>query len=162
MGATISLMSKLGQLDGFRFETKYLKDKQKSTAEYIGKYEKDTGKISKTYFTPKDNFSTIVFNSPMLVGMKQLKDEDWISTPIFKVDFADSNRAAKLSSRMPLKIDLTRDYATNKEEFESIESILDNDGDEVMPGDIAINLQSLPNEHGYWMDTGIFNLPIFS
>ncbi len=162
VGATISLMSKLGQLDGFRFETKYLKDKQKSTAEYIGKYEKDTGKISKTYFTPKDNFSTIVFNSPMLVGMKQLKDEDWISTPIFKVDFADSNRAAKLSSRMPLKIDLTRDYATNKEEFESIESILDNDGDEVMPGDIAINLQSLPNEHGYWMDTGIFNLPIFS
>ncbi len=161
VGATISLMSKLGQLEGFRFETGLLKDKQKSTAEFIGKYERDKSRLDVIYFTPVKNFNTIVFNSPMLVGMKQLEDEDWIATPIYKVDFSSPDKAAKLSSRMPLKIDMTRDYHTNKEGIESIEAILDKDGEEVMPGDISVRLQTLPDEYGYWMDTGNFTLPIF-
>ena len=93
--------------------------------------------------------------------MKQLQDDDWIGTPIFKLDFANSEKAAKLSSRMPLEVEVTRNYLENKEQIERIESILDKDGEEVMPNDLLLKLQSLPDEYGYWMDTGSFNLPIF-
>lgn len=161
VGATISLMSKLGQLNGFRFETGLLKDKQKSTAEYLGKFDPDKDRISQIYFTPRKNFNQIIFNSPMLLGMKQLEDEDWIGTPIYKLDFASPEKAAKLSSRMPLKIDMTREYHENKEKIESIEAITDKDGEEVMPGDITVKIQTLPDEFGYWTDTGKFTLPIF-
>ncbi len=160
VGATISLMSKLGRLEGFRFETKLLKDKQKSTADFLGKFEIDKGKIQEIYFTPTKNYNTIIFNSPMLIGMKQLEDNDWIGTPIYKLDFSSSENAAKLNSRMPLKVEISRDYATNKELIERIVSITDNDGDEIMPGNLVLRLQSLPDEYGYWMDTGHLNLPI--
>ena len=160
VGATISLMSKLGRLDGFRFEPKLLKDKQKSTADYLGKFEKDKGKISKIYLTPQKNDNTIIFNSPMLIGMKQLEDKDWIGTPIFKLDFASTKIAEKLSDSMPLKVEISRDFDDNKEKFKIKDPITDCDDEEVMPSNLIVKLQSLPDEYGYWMDTGHFNLPI--
>lgn len=161
VGATISLMSKLGRLEGFRLETKYLKDKQKSTAEYMGKFERSENKLSKIYFTPKKNSNTIIFNSPMLIGFKQLNHEDWIGTPIYKLDFTSVAHAEKLASRLPLKVEIEREYETDKEVIPRIETILDNDGDEIAPSYLQLRLQSLPDEYGYWKDTGSFDLPIF-
>ena len=161
VGATISLMSKLGRLTGFRLETKYLKEEQKSTADFIGKYEKNENKISKIYLTPKQNHHIFLFNSPMFLGFKQLNTKEWIGTPLYKLDFASTEYAEKLNSRMPLKVEIEREYENNKELIPRIDSIIDNDGDDIPPGYLRLRLQTLPDEYGYWKDTGNFILPIF-
>jgi hypothetical protein len=96
----------------------------------------------------------------MLIGMKQMKDESWTGTPLYKLTYSSYEAAEQLSSRLPLKIDIERDEF-NKEKIKKIRNILDKNDKKVSPRELKLSLQTLADEYGYWMDTGSFNLPIF-
>lgn len=161
VGATIALMAgKLNRIEGFRLDTNLLKKKVVSTADYIGKYDPQKSKISHIYFSPGSDTYTIQYDGPMLIGMKQMKDESWTGTPLYKLTYSSYEAAEQLSSRLPLKIDLERDEF-NKEKIKKIRNILDKNDKKVSPRELKLSLQTLADEYGYWMDTGSFNLPIF-
>jgi len=65
----------------------------------------------------------------------------------------------KVKRNMPLKIKLSRNYRTNKELIE-IESIKDRERDELSDRLLNLSLMTLPDETGYWLDTGAFVLNI--
>jgi hypothetical protein len=163
VGATISLMSKLGRLDGFRIDPQYLKSRIVSTANYIGKYDKDTATIDSdfTYLTPQKSTCIIKFEGPTQIGFKQMKGSDWTASPLYRLCFASAESAANLSHKLPLMIEINRDFDVNKEKLEYEANIVDNNNQPVSSKEIAMVLQSLVDESGYWMDTGKFDLPIF-
>lgn len=161
VGATIGLMAgKLNRIDGFRIDTTLLRNKVLSTAEYIGKFDPQKSKISHIYFTPQRDTYTIQYDGPMLIGMKQLENENWPAAPLYKLTYSSYAAAEQLSNRLPLKIELERDEIS-KEKIKKIRSVSDKNDQSVSPKDLTLKLQTLADEYGYWMDTGSFNLPIF-
>ncbi|MBU0764912.1 MAG: virulence factor SrfB, partial [Bacteroidetes bacterium] len=115
---------------------------------------------STVYFTPKKHDFTIQFDGPMLIGLRQMPDEEWTSAPLYKLTFSTYEAAERLGSRLPLMIDLERD-PENKEEIKNIRNIIDKNDKRVANSDLKFVLQTLSDEYGYWMDTGSYNLPIF-
>ncbi len=161
VGATISLMGgKLNRLEGFRLDTSKLKTKVVSTADFIGKYDPQQSKLTNIYFNDEQNHTTIQFDGPMLIGIRQMNDDDWKATPLYKLGYSSYEAAEKLALRLPLQIDLERDE-NNKERVKKIRNILDKNGKKVSPNELDMHIQTLAEEYGYWMDTGSFNLPIF-
>lgn len=163
VGATISLMSKLGRLDGFRIDPRYLKERIVSTANYIGKYDKDSASIHQdsVYFEPKKNTYTVKFEGPMQLGFRQMKGENWTASPLYRLTFANTIAAENLSHKLPLMVEITRDFDINKEKIDYVSNIVDINNQPVNSKDIVLLLQSMVDENGYWMDTGKFDLPIF-
>lgn len=161
VGATIALMGgKLNRLEGFRLDTTLLRERVFSTADYIGKFDPQQSKITNIYFSPKTNDYTVQFDGPMLIGMKQMENESWTASPLYKLTYANYDAAERLASRLPLMVDIERDFE-NKERIKKIRNIIDKNGQKVSPMDLKLSLQTLSDEYGYWMDTGSFNLPIF-
>jgi len=184
VGGLIGLMGgKIGKLDGFKLDTKYLKRKLISTADYIGPIEKSTKNIKALYVSPDENKARIdVHALPVLVGYKQLPNETYNARPIYKLDFNDvriaqkimdndaslseddvamyvSDYKDKLRNRFPLNLKIRRSYRQNKEAVE-IEAIRDCDKNDMSPRFFIFSEMTLLNEQGYWLDTGEFVLSI--
>ena len=60
-----------------------------------------------------------------------------------------------LKRRMPFKISIERDV-DDKENL-SISAIVDNEGNDVIDGNLEIHIQSLGVEDQYWLDSGAFD-----
>lgn len=60
-----------------------------------------------------------------------------------------------LKRRMPFKISIERDV--DDKEALSISAIVDNEGNDVIDGNLEIHIQSLGVEDQYWLDSGAFD-----
>ena len=183
VGAIIALMGgRLDNLDAFKINTKYLIKELLPTTDYIGALDTKLNSIDYIYLSPDENKNTIsVDGLPVVFGYKQLLNESYPARPIYKLEFntiyirknileANSflddeneindkieNKILKIKQNTPLKIKLVRKFRESKEVIE-ITSIKGADKDELNERLLSLSLMTLPDETGYWLDTGEFVL----
>ena len=92
--------------------------------------------------------------------MRQMPTDDWISAPMFKLVYASQQAAQTLKDREPLTFDLERN-PRNKEAMKPLRNVMDKEGKKVAAENLKLTMQSLADEHGYWMDSGIFLIQLF-
>ncbi len=159
-----------GQIEGFLLRTSLLG--MRSTARYVGEME-ISGQVlnERLLFADIDleadkaaagqQEAKMKFWSPTFLGFRQLATERWPATPVYFLDFANPQTAARMA--LPLEITLERpdldDDAPEevKEDFK-ITEIEDADGGTLRPSDVTIRLQTLKVEAGYWLDTGVLTV----
>ena len=161
VGATVALMAgSLRRLEDFTLDSTLLKEKFDSTADYIGEYDVNKAQLKEVFIDPHTDNKKIKFFGHLMLGMRQMPSVDWISTPMYKITYSTHEAAKKLKDREPLTFDIERD-ARNKERIKPLRNIIDKEGKKVPATDLKITLQTLADEHGYWMDTGIFLIQLF-
>ena len=107
--------------------------------------------------------------SPVHIGARQLDLERWTTTPLFRLDFANSGAQARPS---PIQVTLEKDEGDDGEQSTSVAKLrreslreafkivelLDGEGDEMKPSDLSLKLQTLGFEDDYWIDTGVYRI----
>ena len=156
-----------GVLEGFLLRSSRLV--MKSTARFIGEMEL-SGQIKdeRLLFSDVDleakprggETARLNFYAPLFVGFRQLRVERWTATPLYYLEFNNPQTASRMN--LPLLVTLERAEAEEgdeslKEDFR-ITEIEDRDGSAMRPSDVALRLQTLKSEAGYWLDTGILAL----
>jgi len=185
VGALIALMGGvLDKLKNFRLNTNFLKRKLISTSDYIGLLDNLTQNIDPIFLNPDENSYEIEIHSlPMTLGYKQLPNRRYRGRPIYKLDFNEveirekvleqysnlngeqeiSNAIDKykqnLKNRMPFKVKIKRNWSDSHENI-YIDSIKDVNRNEPSKRLLTTSFMTLPDEQGYWLDTGEFNLNI--
>lgn len=178
VGAMIYLLAgELRQLDGFSLNTEKLIAKLDSTANYIGNYNSQNEKIDKIILDPNKNRETVVVNTlPHILASKQLQSDNYNSRCLYRLSLNINYIIKTLERRHPtwdrkslkekaleernskFEITLSRDLNLNKEAVE-VERIINlNTGEELDEKFIKIEVVSLKDEKGYWLDTGQFIL----
>lgn len=174
VGAIICALSE-GHLEGFSFDTTSLR--LKSTARYIGELDKNGQLLpARVWFEPDvDNPNevelerTVEFNTPMAVGFRQLSASRWTTTRLYSLEYANQEAIARAKNTRPYKLTLSftmreidpeaaimmgEDHIQRDEGELSITEVERSDGSSGQ-GDIIIRLQTLSEEEGYWLDTGL-------
>ncbi len=174
VGAIICALSE-GHLEGFSFDTTSLR--LKSTARYIGELDKNGQLLpARVWFEADvDNPNevelkrTVEFNTPMAVGFRQLAASRWTTTRLYSLEYANQEAIARAKNTRPYKLTLSftmreidqeaaimmgEDHIERDEGELSITEVERNDGSSGQ-GDIVIRLQTLSEEEGYWLDTGL-------
>jgi len=161
VGATVALMAgTLRRLEEFTIDTSLLKSKFGSTADYLGEYDVNKARLKEVFLDPDTDNKNIRFYGYMMLGMRQMPTENWIGTPMYKLTYANHEAAKRLKDREPLSFDLERD-PRDKERIKALRNVMDKEGKKVPASDLKISLQTLADEHGYWLDTGIFLIQLF-
>ena len=158
VGAAIALMSgELMRLDNFRLDIGKLKEKFESTAKYIGIYGKIKSHLASICFDENENNKQLRFDGPMLLGFKQFEATEWVASPMYLLDFASSEKAQMIKDKLPLSVNIERSER-NRESLKIRGTIYDRDGHAVSPEYLILRLQTLADEQGYWLDSGIFSI----
>jgi len=105
----------------------------------------------------------------MYIGFRQMKVERWKTTPFYFVSFAGQH-AIERSNRHGVPYTIHFSYqrrfddelpVTDRSENEGvlkIEDIVAVDGTSIPRSDIDLQLKSLWEERGHWLDTGLFDV----
>ena len=163
VGAMLCTISE-GGLPNFLFRSDKLN--LMSTTRFIGKLTKD-GQIPAAdvfysdvrledpeYELPETSFD---FRGAMWLGFRQLPIERWRSSLIYVLDYADEESRRRLHPKTPLQVTLKRDIGgLRKGETERFEiaEIQTSDGLTVNRRGLKLQLQTLPDDSGYWLDSG--------
>ena len=163
VGASIALMSEYGLAD-FVLDTKWLKQVD-STADYFGRYNKNKANIPKDMelFTPTENNKTIQYDGELVLGMRQMPSEKWLAAPMYVLRYKTPKAAREMRGKyaFPLSIELERN--NRDKEAIRIVGIVDRNGNKVNHSAyLELDLRTIIDEYGYWMDTGSFSLNIFN
>ncbi|MFK7744486.1 MAG: virulence factor SrfB [Roseobacter sp.] len=116
-----------------------------------------------------DQMPTLQMFSPVHIGSRQLDLERWTTTPLFRLDFANTGAQQRPS---PLQVTLEKDDGDDEEETTSvaklrreslreafrISELLDGDGDDMKVSDLSLKLQTLGFDDDYWIDTGVYRI----
>jgi hypothetical protein len=164
VGAMLCLLGE-GQLQNFNFRSDELKPR--STARFFGKLDRNNRLMKEDeyydsldlddqdYELPETAFD---FRGPMPLGFRQFPVDWWPSTRLYSLDYASQELAAKLNAKTPLRIKLKRN--TGRDAKDIIDSLLiagieDREGRSVPNNNMRLRLQTIDNQQGYWLDTGI-------
>ncbi len=183
MGGVIGhYASELSNLNKFVIDLTELKKNLKSTVNYIEASRE--GQPIEYFITPEKSAGDITISTiPEVLNVRQIGLDSYPCRSLYAIDFnrykiADKLRRRalleddecptdakilglvqqyidSLKKRMPFKIRIERDQ-DDKEKL-SIASIIDNNGNDVMDGNIEIHIQSLGVDERYWLDTGAFD-----
>lgn len=182
VGASIALMGgKLDKLQGFRINVETLKRELISTAEYFGTYDRNTKSLSKVFISPDENKCRFEIDSlPLMIGFKRLPAHSYPGRMIYLLDFddhkieerqkaksgTDENLAqdieyykTNLKNRMPLRVQFSR-QAREDRELLILESIEDRERETLPKSIFKLQVKTLDEDNGYWLDTGEFALKI--
>ena len=155
-----------GKLANFALRTRQLAIR--STARIIGKMD-NNGQIrhENEYLRdldldrpPRGEVGFVLhFDAVTRLGFRQLPIERWITTPLYILEFANPNDAAKL--HLPLKVQISRreidaDGDIDQSAFElfRVTAVEDAEGDRQREGSVRLRLQTMHEQEGYWLDTG--------
>jgi len=186
VGALVALMGgKLDKLRGFRLNTEYLKRNLISTSEYIGQLNTFTLNIDYVAISPDENVGEIELHSlPLVLGYKQLPNDSCIGRAIYNLDLNEDTikerkleeepnlmndplalqnainaEKTKFRSKMPLTVNLRRQYNDSREHL-TVETVKDKSNNPVSKSLLKLNIMTLSDERGYWLDNGEFVLNI--
>jgi hypothetical protein len=170
VGAMLCLLGN-GQLQNFNFRSDALRPR--STARFFGKLDHSSRLLKDdefydtldlddpNYELPEHPFD---FRGPMPLGFRQLPVDWWPASRLYFIKYATPEDGQRLSSRTPLHVTLKRkgkpivDKLTGEEygnpELE-IGRVADREGRTVPSHNLRLRLQTISNEQGYWLDTGI-------
>jgi hypothetical protein len=177
IGAMLCALAE-GQLEAFSFRSSELRPQ--STARFVGEMEL-SGQIldSKVFFRELNLDSekefdlnhTFSFEAPLFIGFRQLEAERWPATPFYRLGFADQQAIANAHKmkRLPYQVTVSftsgiRDDATGKDKdidegvFQIDDAIGVDGGGVRYKEELTLRLQTLKNQQGYWLDTGIFSI----
>ncbi|MEM9551117.1 MAG: virulence factor SrfB [Pseudomonadota bacterium] len=151
----------------------------RSTARFIGEMDSNGQIVSeRVLFTDADNAQasgggeTAMVNvfSPVHIGSRQLSLERWTTTPLYRLDFANSDAQRRPA---PIQVELIKaEYDDNEENQDSeaklrreamqeafqIGEVTDGEGDAMKVSDMVLALHTLGFEDDYWLDTGVFRI----
>lgn len=162
VGATVGLMAgTLNRLPEFTLDTSGLKNKVKSTSNYIGLFDSNSMKLKEVFFKAFEEEVTIEYYGPMFLGMRQMNSNEWPAAPMYHISYSSNNAAKQLKDRVPLKVTLMRPRPQRNPEYIKIHNITDKEGNRIPYDALKINLQTLVDEKGHWLDTGSFHLSKF-
>jgi len=164
VGAMLCTISE-GGLPNFLFRSDKLN--LKSTTRFIGKLTKDSQIPSADVFygdvklddpdyelPPGKSFD---FRGAMWLGFRQLPIERWRASLIYVLDYADEESRRRYHPKTPLQVTLKRDIGGVRngetERFE-IAEVQAGDGTSLNRRGLKLQLQTLPDDSGYWLDSG--------
>ncbi len=169
VGAILCALAE-GHLEGFSFDVASLQ--LSSTARYVGEMDIN-GQLRrpKVWFevdvNNKDSVElerVVNFGGPLPIGYRQVDADRWPATRYHLMTFTSEDARRRASGRLPYQVEVRLsvseiwDSTDDRDEGEfSIDSITDKDGNAVNKNDLAIRLQTLPLDEGYWLDTGIIS-----
>ncbi|SOD99708.1 virulence factor SrfB [Spirosoma fluviale] len=165
VGAAIALLAELGNLSGFRLDTRLLAARMTSTADYIGlltEGQPPCVKEEHLLTTPEDPGGLAFWlnnGKNTFIGMRQMPTDRWIATPLYKIEFASERAAQLLTPKMPLEVSIRRPNARDKENLMLLrpQTVLDPATGQDIPA-LRLALCTLTDPYGYWLDTGNFIL----
>jgi hypothetical protein len=162
VGAMVCALSE-GQLYKFNLRSRELG--MKSTARFVGVLEQ-TGRLKQENVLfanleledrktrlPEATFD---FYAPVFLGFRQLGVERWPATPLYRITFAHPRDAS--AKALPFKVTLERSTDENVDLDFKVIAVADADGNQQPNGVVLLKLQTLKDEYGYWLDTGIFSI----
>ncbi len=174
IGAIVALMAdKLHKIDDFKIDSKAIKTKLVSTANYI---VNNNGNNFEILLSPDKNENSVLIETfPFQLGFTKYKSTNYqysnlccINIDNFEIIKLIKNRFPnkdsifyeeklnieinKIRENLPLKVTLSRNYLESKEELK-IEEIVDSTGEEKPKKFFKLNYQTLENVNGYWLDT---------
>lgn len=164
VGAMLCLLGE-GRLRNFNFRSDNLKPK--STARFFGKLDRDNRlRADDVYYSglnlededyelPEEPFE---FRGPMTLGFRQFDADWWPGTRLYSLDYASPEIAEKLNPRTPLQVTLKRNQRRDNPEIVdafTIDRIEDARGASIGKNQLRLRLQTIDNQDGYWLDTGI-------
>ncbi len=162
VGAMVCALSE-GQLYKFNLRSRDLG--MKSTARFIGVLEQ-TGRLKQenvlfANLELEDRKTrlpeaTFAFYAPVFLGFRQLGVERWPATPLYRVTFAHPQDAR--TKALPLQVTLERSTDENVDLDFKVLAVADAGGNQQPSGVVLLKLQTLKDEYGYWLDTGIFSI----
>jgi hypothetical protein len=136
-----------------------------STARYIGKIDTEQQiKDQDVYYAdvdlenPEEGLppTKVPFANKVVIGFRQLPLERWPATQMYVLDYRDDKAAQRYRTGDPLQVSFSiiskRDEST---ETLKIKEILTSEGDDVGKTQLALRLQTLQDQSGYWFDTGV-------
>lgn len=165
VGAMICLLSE-GRLQNFNFRSDLLHPA--STARYFGKLDKSGRLHAEDVFFSDMQLEDrewelpeagLEFRGPLPLGFRQLSVDWWPASRLYSLAYAKDANTAALMPRMPLTVQLARDRKGDKkrqviDKF-LIRRVEDKDGKSVSADILRLRLQTIDNQLGYWLDTGI-------
>ncbi|KQP11873.1 virulence factor SrfB [Pseudorhodoferax sp. Leaf267] len=171
VGAMICLLGN-GQLQNFNFRSNELRPR--STARYFGKLDQsnrlhkadefydDLDLDNLDYELPEKPFE---FRGPMPLGFRQLPVDRWPASRLYAIEYRTPADADSLNPLTPLKVTLERagkkttDKRTGEVYMDNpnlrIKRVEDREGRPVAKDRMRLRLQTLSQQQGYWLDTGI-------
>ncbi len=162
VGAMVCALSE-GQLYKFNLRSRELG--MKSTARFVGVLQQ-TGRLKQddvlfANLELEDRKTrlpeaTFDFYAPVFLGFRQLNVERWPASPLYRITFAHPQDAR--TKALPLKVTLERSTEENVDLDFKIAAVADADGNQQPTGVVLLKLQTLKDEYGYWLDTGIFSI----
>ena len=173
VGALLAAISE-GNVFNFHFKGKNLHPA--STIRYIGPMSNNKQIRNENLLfngadatqLPDDLVETeIKFSAPMYIGHRQFAAERWKTTPFYSLRFANndaSTRALTLGLPYNVRLSYTRERVEDSDDmFEAegvfkIEEITSSKGENVSRLDLVLQLKSLWETEGHWLDTGLFNV----
>jgi hypothetical protein len=149
----------------------------RSTANYIGVIERDGKMLDDNVLFSTEAATTKVepqtaqvsWFAPMPLGFRQLPIQRWVATPMYRIKPTGSSTFQAIQK--PVTITLERELPEELEEYESrnfsaseaqkeelrIVEAMSRDGANVTRS-FGLFLDTLANEDGYWLDSGILNV----
>ena len=171
VGAMICLLGN-GQLQNFNFRSNELRPR--STARYFGKLDQsnrllkadefytDLDLDNLDYDLPEQPFE---FRGPMPLGFRQLPVDRWPASRLYAIEYKTPDDARALNPLTPLKVTLERagkksfDRRTGEAFMDNpelrIKRVEDREGRAVPKDRMRLRLQTISQQQGYWLDTGI-------
>ncbi|HLZ03400.1 MAG TPA: virulence factor SrfB [Bradyrhizobium sp.] len=150
----------------------------RSTAKYIGVLAGGEGtqlpanKVMFAWDDPAgDDGKPLQYYAPIQLGYRQLPIERWIATPLYRLKLS-ANASRERMPRLPWTVTLRRkppeeiaelgdkllvDKEAAKEELKIV-SVEAEEGGAGLARLFSLTLETLPNDDGYWLDTGIIKV----
>lgn len=175
VGALLSAISE-GNLLNFHFRALNLKPA--STIRFVGPMDLNRQIRNENLFFKQRDISklrdgellhTYKFAAPIYIGFRQFGAERWKTTPFYYLSFASEvSRERAIRHGMPYEIEFIYSYeqddyeddktSSEKEGVFRITAITARDGTPISNSDIDVQLKSLWEQFGHWLDTGLFEL----
>jgi hypothetical protein len=175
VGAIICALAE-GSIEGISIDTSQFR--LTSTARHIGEVD-HAGRLSAAHvwFDNLDVLNpdeqqrrhTIEYNAPLPIGFRQLAAERWTTTRLYALEYVNEAAMSRARNALPYTVTLefTMKPVDEEKAAEQGAATIDRDegrleiseavnrhGDSVI-GDLQIRLQTMPQDEGYWLDTGV-------
>lgn len=153
VGAEVGYQASTTGFNGLVLDFSQMAKTMKSTARFIGIYDKDMQEVRDPFLTPDSSSATLkgVAVFPCFLGCKQFNSPRYQARPLYAI-YNHSNSAQ-------LNIMLQRNYHEDREII-TLEDVTDMDGETVPNNQVELRLQTLASEEAFWMDKGAFVLKI--
>lgn len=152
VGAEVGYLASTVGFRGLVIDFSVLSKKMKSTARYMGYYDKDLLEVRNPFLTPENSTANLKSISvfPCFIGCKQFNSPKYPARPLYAL--YNSSNASQLN------VMIQRNYFEDRETI-TLEDVTNMQGDSI-PNGVELRLQTLADDGCFWMDKGAFTLRI--